>query len=108
MVRHTFETILEGTGGSFSCESEVNLVAYEVKEEEPVVRRFVKACRSLGISPELTSTFGGSDNNNFALHGIRGIVLSCGMYQCHSVEEYTTLEDLNKGAALIATILTQY
>ena len=108
MVRHTFETILEGTGGSFSCESEVNLVAYEVKEEEPVVRQFVKACQALGISPKLTSTFGGSDNNNFALHGIRGIVLSCGMYQCHSVEEYTTLEDLNKGAALIATILTQY
>ena len=83
-------------------------MAYEVKEEEPVVRQFVKACQALGISPKLTSTFGGSDNNNFALHGIRGIVLSCGMYQCHSVEEYTTLEDLNKGASLIATILTQY
>ena len=107
MVRHTFETTLEGTGGSFTCDSEVNLVAYEVKEEEPVVGHFVKACQALGISPELTSTFGGSDNNNFVLHGIRGIVLSCGMYQCHSVAEYTTLEDLKKGAALIAEILTQ-
>lgn len=107
LVRHTFETTLEGTGGSFTCGSEVNLVAYEVKEEEPVAGRFVKACQALGISPELTSTFGGSDNNNFVLHGIRGIVLSCGMYQCHSVAEYTTLEDLKKGAALIAEILTQ-
>lgn len=61
-------------------EHEVNLHAYETDREAPVVKRFERACERLSLPCTLTETFGGSDNNNFALHGISGIVISCGMY----------------------------
>ena len=60
------------------------------------------------IAPDfsLYDTFGGSDNNSFAKNGIPGLVLSNGMYQAHSVNEYTTIKDLVTGAELIAGLIT--
>jgi tripeptide aminopeptidase len=97
--------VLEGTGAQYTLESTVNIKAYQIETTEPVVARFAKACEGMGISCELTDTFGGSDNNVFAEKGIRGIVLSCGMYQVHSVKEYTRLQDLVMGAELVARLL---
>ena len=51
------------------------------------------------------STFGGSDNNILKTRGINGIVLSCGMFSVHSVEEYTTIEELARGAALVRELI---
>jgi tripeptide aminopeptidase len=96
---------LDGTGAQYTLESTVNIEAYRIEATEPVVTRFVKACEGMGLDSELTDTFGGSDNNVFATKGIRGIVLSCGMYQVHSVKEYTRLQDLAMGAELVGRLL---
>ena len=74
------------------------LTAYETPLESKSVTDFQKACEILGFSGELTGTFGGSDNNSFAKNGIEGLVLSNGMYNAHSTREYTTVDDLYKGA----------
>lgn len=105
ILREVFGAAAKEAGADFELESTVDLVAYETKKEEPVVERFEKACKALGIPGTLTSTFGGSDNNNFARNGIHGIVLSCGMHECHSVREYTTVQELKQGAALVAQLL---
>ena len=82
------------------------MVEYQDTEKtEVVVRHFQKACKDLGLPGGLTETFGGSDNNSFAKHGIPGLVLSNGMYQAHSTKEYTTYEDLEKGVQLIARLI---
>ncbi len=86
---------------------EIHLTAYETSEESEAVRRFRAACKKIGLPGVVTETFGGSDNNCFAQHGIEGLVLSCGMYQAHSVKEYTTTEDLYHGAALIAALILE-
>lgn len=83
----------------------VDTTAYKTKGDSPAVQRFQQSCRELGIEPELTRTFGGSDNNNFVKNGINGVVLSCGMYQVHSTEEYTVVEELVKGAALVTVLI---
>lgn len=106
LVEKIFQEVIEGTGAQLTVEHTVDLYAYEIKKDEPVVKRFEAACRSLGREPVLTETFGGSDNNNFVRFGVRGIVISCGMYQCHSVEEYTKVEELKAGAELVARLLT--
>ena len=106
-VRASFEKAVREKGGSFSMEHEVNLHAYETDREAPVVKRFERACERLSLPCTLTQTFGGSDNNNFALHGISGIVISCGMYQCHSTLEYTYEKDLKTGAALVAALVSE-
>ena len=83
-----------------------HLVAYDVPDDHPVVRRFKRACEKLGLPGDLTGTLGGSDNNILALHGITGIVLSCGMRDVHSTAEYTEADDLVRGARLVAELLT--
>ena len=66
----------------------------------------IRGGTATNIVPEsCIETLGGSDFNTFAEHGIRGIVLSCGMYQPHSTREYTTVEDLEKGAALVEELI---
>ena len=79
-------------------DSQIHLFAYETPLESKSVTDFQKACEILGFSGELTGTFGGSDNNSFAKNGIEGLVLSNGMYNAHSTREYTTVDDLYKGA----------
>lgn len=93
------------TGTTFTLDTEIHIQTYRIEENEEVVKRFRKACGVLGLEGKTIRTFGGSDNNCFVLNGIRGIVLSCGMNQVHSVKEYTTVEDLEKGAGLVAQLI---
>lgn len=104
-VRRQFQQIAEAGGAKFHLESSVDLMAYRVGEDALAVEHFKEACDRLGISWNLTRTFGGSDNNNFLRHGISGIVLSCGMYEVHSVREYTKMKDLECGARLVAELI---
>lgn len=85
----------------------VHLVAYQISEKSPAVYHFQKACEKLGLEGRLTATFGGSDNNTFAEHGIEGLVLSCGMEKAHSVQEYMEEEQLIAGTALVTELICQ-
>jgi tripeptide aminopeptidase len=104
------EQVLRDTAGSRGavCEYEASFgcYAYEIKPEHPVVRRFVRACRSLDIEVSLIPTFGGSDNNNFVRNGISGIVLACGMNQVHSCQEYTTVDELARCTEILIKLIT--
>ena len=106
-VRRIFLEEAEKKGASLESEVSVHLVAYLTGEEEASVKHFRRAAHKLGLPGKLTETFGGSDCNTFAEHGIRGIVLSCGMYQAHSTREYTTVEDLEKGASLVEALILE-
>ena len=103
-IRKVFE---ENAGAAkVTFKTEEHIVAYHTPEEHSVVQRFLRACARSGFPGEVVSTLGGSDNNVFARYGIKGIVLSCGMNKVHSTEEYTTVDDLIDGTALIAELLT--
>jgi tripeptide aminopeptidase len=105
-AKEIFEQAAKKAGAALDFTIEEHIKAYKISAHSSVVRRFQRVCKDLGLLGELTKTFGGSDNNHFARHGINGIVLSCGMYQVHSVEEFTTLEDLALCAKLVAGLLT--
>ena len=94
-------------GASAECTVTEQIHAYRIRKDDPVVKRFRRALRDLqSESPNLVSTFGGSDNNHFVQHGIHGIVLSCGMNNVHTTEEYTTEEQLLQCAALTLRLMT--
>ena len=81
-------------------------MAYETPVESRTVKDFLKACEKTGLPGTLTETFGGSDNNSFAKHGIEGLVLSCGMYQASLPQmNITKIKDLYDGAELIHTLI---
>lgn len=92
-----------GAAGSFT--KEVHLKAYETSRTSVCAAHFREAAERLSLTPEFTETFGGSDNNIFAENGIEGLVLSCGMHNVHSTEEYTTTDELLEGARLIRELI---
>lgn len=100
------KAVCRDAGAECIFNSRVMIKAYEIPPDEEVCATFVKACRNLGFKGTLVSTRGGSDNNVFAEHGIRGIVVGCGMRNTHSVTEYIEISDFERGSRLIAEILS--
>ena len=49
-------------------------------------------------------TFGGSDNNVFAQHGIEGLVIATSMNQVHSCAEYTKIPEIAQVARIVANL----
>ena len=82
----------------------IGTYAYETSMESTVVRRMWDVCKKLGFPFLPKESFGGSDNNVLAAHGIEGIVLACGMEQVHSVQEYTTVQALAETAELLTAL----
>ena len=105
MTERIFTEEAQKINATAEVTSQIHLIAYETPLESKSVTDFQKACEILGFSGELTGTFGGSDNNSFAKNGIEGLVLSNGMYNAHSTREYTTVDDLYKGAELIGQLI---
>ncbi|MCD8021803.1 MAG: M20/M25/M40 family metallo-hydrolase [Lachnospiraceae bacterium] len=105
-VRSIFEKTCAEAGAGCEVKVQVNLTAYKTETTSPAVRHFQKACETLSLPGTLVRTFGGSDNNHFVLHGISGIVLSCGMQDVHSVREHIDMKDLIMGAQVAAELMT--
>ncbi len=104
-VRRAFDTAAEHYGAQVRIESEVRIKAYRTSTDATCVKRFQAACQTLGLEGALIETFGGSDNNSLAEHGIEGIVLSCGFINPHSTTEYVRMHDLLIGAKLVETLI---
>lgn len=83
----------------------VNVSAYRTDTESAVVKRFESACKSIGISSRLRTTFGGSDNNYLAKHEIEGIVVANAMNNSHSTTEYTTITELERSAGIALALM---
>lgn len=107
-VKEVFEAESKKYGGEVKIDVIEHIKAYGVDESSFVVRRFVKAvleddrCRM----PECIVTFGGSDANRLNENGISTIVMACGMENCHSKAEYTSLTDIERSAGLTLKLMT--
>ena len=82
--------------------------SYRVLKNRNLVKRFIKAAGEAErcIKPECIDTFGGSDANRLNKNGIETIVLACGMENCHSTGEYTSIEELEKSTELTLRLMT--
>ena len=105
-LKEIFEQTASGFGGSLECHVEKQIEAYEIKEREETVRRFVQVCQGLGLKGSTAITLGGSDNNHFVSNGIRGIVVACGMNEVHTAKEFTTAAELENSALLALGLMT--
>jgi len=93
-------TTAESYGAKVEIKTEQCVSAYNVDENHPVCVRFKNICKKQGLECSIVETYGGSDNNQFFPKGINGLVVSCGMNNCHSCDEYTTVDHLTKSAEL--------
>ncbi len=95
----------ESMGASAEVRHTTHFHAYCTDLSHSVVKRFESACEQLKLPINLCQTFGGSDNNHLAYHGIAGLVVATAMNNCHSCEEYTTIDELDRAANLALALI---
>ncbi len=105
-IQQIFQEEAAKLSGSAEAEATVEFKSYRIQEDEYVVTHFQKACQALGLSGKLEETFGGSDNNHFTAHGIRGIVVANAMNEVHTAKEYTSIPELVTCAELVLKLVT--
>jgi tripeptide aminopeptidase len=79
--------------------------AFKLSEEDGIVRRAVAAAKTLGLTPALVPSGGGSDANVFNAGGIAAINVSTGMDKVHTTEERIAVADMVKCAEFLLAIL---
>lgn len=104
-LQDTLEASCELFGAELVFSSKCLIQAYQTSEDAPVVQRYFKTCRELGITPQAIRTFGGSDLNVLAQRGISGIVIASAMHECHTTNEFTTVEELCTLSQIIAHLI---
>lgn len=104
-IRQAVEEAGTRYGAAVTVESVLHFKTYCTPLEHPVVKRFASACGQPGLQADLHPTFGGSDLNHLAQHGITGLVVANAMNNCHSCQEYTTLPELERAARLALALM---
>lgn len=104
-IADTMRTAAHRYGAAVTFTSRKHLTAYHTPRNASVVRRFEKVCRSLGLTPDIHETYGGSDNHFFVQNGLNGIVAASGMNDCHSCGEYTSVQELERAAELVLALM---
>lgn len=108
-IRKVFTKAAESYHGTVQVFITEHVRAYSVPKQTKTVRMYQKAVSEAlrCTTPECIVTYGGSDANRLNEHGIETIVVACGMQNCHSTQESTTVEELTRAASIVLALMTQ-
>ena len=101
-----FEEAAKAAGAELEWEESVDIRAYETPPEGAAAEAYRAAVKKAGCEARLYKTFGGSDNNVFALHGIEGLVIASAMNRVHTCREYSSIHEIAKVAEIVIHLLT--
>ncbi len=107
-VRKVFEEETSAIGAAIEFFSDIRLKAYKANDSETgsALELYNKALSAIGERSFPKKSFGGSDNNVLVRNGIDGLCIYNAMHEIHTVNEYTTVEELVKTTQLIRNIMT--
>ena len=100
-----FQAETDEGDGKLDFDVFVAVEAFETSKDADVVKRYEKVCKSVGVNPVLTKTFGGSDNNRYSKEGLSGVVMSTGMGNVHSTKEFCTISHMTKNAEIVEKLV---
>lgn len=97
--------------GSVECVLRQEFAGYRLDPSHPLVQVVATAMKGAALSPELISSGGASDANNYAGHGIDVVVVGLGGRDFHTVRESIAVPDLVDAArfceALIESLVAE-
>lgn len=100
---------IEGAGEDFKTRVDIDILdkypVFALDEDHEIVNLATRALENIGLRPELLSTGGGSDTNVYNGNGIASLILSTGMENVHTTDEFIRLENLVDSARLVASII---
>lgn len=102
-----FEAAAARFGVTVDVVVEQSYPAMNLSEDDQGVQLVVEAVKSMGLSPILVPTGGGSDANILVGKGLPSVILGIGMEKVHSKEEFITIKQLVAGAELVIAIVQQ-
>ena len=80
--------------------------AFCIPPTTPVIAETCAAMRSLGISPEIRRTLGGSDMTWLAENGVAAINIGVGMREVHGCKEHILFQDMVSTTDILLRVLT--
>jgi tripeptide aminopeptidase len=105
LMKETFERVALANGARAEVTIRKAYDPFVLAEDAPVVSLAVAAIQSIGLSPNITATGGGSDANFFNNYGIPTTVLGVGMSKVHTTAEFIKEIDLYNSAEWVAAII---
>lgn len=99
--KKTFMECAKKYGAQSEWKEQVDIQAYEISKTSQVMIDYKRACEKLEIEPQFAKTFGGSDNNVFAQHGIEGLVIAASMNNVHSCKEYANVREIVQASEIL-------
>ena len=106
-ILNTHPSLLPAFGGTVDWEADIAFRSYERRRGEEVVERAWRAAESVGITPRLGATGGGSDANVLNAHGLPALNIGMGISGNHSPEERVAVADLEGLLRLVLAIAEQ-
>lgn len=106
-IRNTAKSIAAEHGVKTAISRELEYSGFSLSEKAPIVAQVSKALKSIGITPKLAATGGGSDTNILNKAGIKAVNLSCGMQKIHSTKEFILIKDLVQGTAFTLALIEE-
>jgi tripeptide aminopeptidase len=86
------------TGCKITTEVSPDYGPYLLDKDAPAIQTAIKAAENLGLPVNLEESGGGSDANHFNTYGVPTVVLSVGMENAHTKDEYIEEKDLYDAA----------
>lgn len=105
-MRSCLQEACDEMGAQFKYEVSVTFGNFNLEESDPLMQRVKQSCERLGYPFIMERGGGGSDANIMVLHGIKPLIVGCGMEKVHTGDEYVEIEDLHKTSMLIVDFLT--
>ena len=104
-MKACFEEAAQEFGVTANVSIDRSYAAFKLTAADPAVKLGIEAVQSLGLTPELVSTGGGSDCNIFNAHGLTAVDLSIGMSDVHTCQESLRIADLELAARLVEALI---
>ncbi len=94
---------------AFNTKADIKIIpkypVFSLKEDHRLIGLVTKALKNIGIEAEILATGGGSDTNNYNGRGISSVILSTGMENVHTTDEFISIDNLVKSTELVVSII---
>lgn len=106
-MREALETTVREYGAECEFRSEIIYPAFSFNEHDAVVQLAQRAITSMGLTPRLFHSGGGSDANVFNGLDVPTVNLAVGYEHIHTTKERIKAEDIVKVAELVVNIVKE-
>ncbi len=105
-IKEICEQVTEKYGAGLNFDSRRLYSAYNLDQEDEVVKHCLTSMEKLNLTPKFEATGGGSDANIFNANGIKTVNLGMGYEKVHTTDEYIPVKELERAADLAYYLIT--